>query len=113
MSTATNEEIPPHFILNWDHTGIKIAPSSWTMHRSGSKEVELTGVDDKNDNHWQYFLEVLPTNLALCKGWMIALSSSLVFSTYGTTIGFNILDHCFLIRPVFWCMSDIPSLMET
>lgn len=42
------EEIPPHLILNWDQTGIRIVPSSsWTMERHGSKRVELTGVDDK------------------------------------------------------------------
>ena len=42
------EEIPPHLILNWDQTGIKIVPSSsWTMNQSGAKRVEVCGVNDK------------------------------------------------------------------
>ena len=48
VSTVMMEEIPPHLILNWDQTGIKIVPSSsWTMDKCGAKRVELTGVDDK------------------------------------------------------------------
>ena len=48
VATVVMEEIPPHLILNWDQTGLKIVPSSsWTMDRRGSRRVELTGVDDK------------------------------------------------------------------
>ena len=42
------EQIPPELILNWDHTGIKIVPSSsWTMEQQGTKHVDLVGAGDK------------------------------------------------------------------
>ena len=48
VATVSMEEILPELILNWDQTGFKIVPvSSWTMDRSGSKRVEIVGVDDK------------------------------------------------------------------
>ena len=48
VTTVEMEEIPPHLILNWDQTGIKIVPSSsWTMNQSGAKRVEVCGVNDK------------------------------------------------------------------
>ena len=48
VATATMEEIPAKFILNWDQTGIKIVPSStWTMERKGANRVEMVVVNDK------------------------------------------------------------------
>ena len=48
VTTVTMEEIPPHLILNWDQSGIKVVPSSsWTMDKRGSKRVEIIGVDYK------------------------------------------------------------------
>ena len=42
------EEIPPELILNWDQTGIHLVPASaWTMELAGSKRVEISGVDNK------------------------------------------------------------------
>ena len=42
------EEIPPALILNWDHTSLKYVPvSSWTMAKEGSKQMEISGIDDK------------------------------------------------------------------
>ena len=42
------EEIPAELVLNWDHTGFKLIPSSvWTMERKGEKWVEIVGVNDK------------------------------------------------------------------
>ena len=42
------EDIPSDLILNWDHTGINIVPSSkWTMKAKGLKRVEAIGLHDK------------------------------------------------------------------
>ena len=42
------EEIRAELILNWDKTGINIAPSSaWTLEQKGSNRVEKTGVKNK------------------------------------------------------------------
>ena len=42
------EEIPPHLIINWDHTGIHYVPvGNWTFAKEGSKRVEIAGADDK------------------------------------------------------------------
>ena len=40
--------IPDTLIINWDQTGIKMVPvSEWKMDAKGSKEVSVTGLDDK------------------------------------------------------------------
>ena len=40
--------VPSDLILNWDHTGINIVPSStWTMEAKGSKKVAAIGLNDK------------------------------------------------------------------
>ena len=42
------EEVPPSLVINWDHTTMKIVPSSqWTMENRGTKYVEIAGIDDK------------------------------------------------------------------
>ena len=42
------EDVSSDLILNWDHTGINIVPSStWTMEAKGSKRVEAVGLNDK------------------------------------------------------------------
>ena len=42
------EDVPSDLILNWDHTGINIVPSStWTMEAKGSKRVEAVGLNGK------------------------------------------------------------------
>ena len=42
------EEIPKDLIINWDHTGSNLIPSSsWTMEKKGSWQVELAGLNDK------------------------------------------------------------------
>ena len=47
-ATVEMEEIPPELILNWDQTGIKLAPSTgWTMEEQGARRVELVGLNDK------------------------------------------------------------------
>ena len=48
VATVTMEEICAELILNWDKTGINIAPSSaWTLEQKGSNRVEMTGVTNK------------------------------------------------------------------
>ena len=35
--------------VNWDHTGLKYVPvSSWAMAKEDSKQVEISGNDDKH-----------------------------------------------------------------
>ena len=42
------EDVPPELVLNWDQTGIKLAPTtSWTMNEIGARRVELIGLSDK------------------------------------------------------------------
>ena len=42
------QEISDDLILNWDHTGINIVPSSaWTMDQKGQQHVDLLALDDK------------------------------------------------------------------
>ena len=42
------KDIPPELVLDWDQTGIKLAPvSSHTMDKQGSVCVEVAGVTDK------------------------------------------------------------------
>ena len=42
------KEVPPSLVVNWDHTVMKIIPSSqWTMEKRGTKRVEIAGVEDK------------------------------------------------------------------
>ena len=44
------EDVPPSLVLNWDHTAMKIVPSSnWTLEKKGTKRVEIAAIDDK----WQ------------------------------------------------------------
>ena len=44
-AVVTLEDISDQLILNWDHTGVKILPtSSWMMEEKGKKKV---GLDDK------------------------------------------------------------------
>ena len=41
VATVKMEEIPLELILNWDQTGMKIAPSdTWIMDRQGVRQVE-------------------------------------------------------------------------
>ena len=43
-AVVTLEEIPKDLILNWDHTGLKIVPTScWTME----EKVEIVALNDK------------------------------------------------------------------
>ena len=42
------KDIPNELVLNWDQTATTIIPSaSWTIEKSGTKRVEIAGVDDK------------------------------------------------------------------
>ena len=42
------KEVPPSLVINWDHTAMKIVPSSqWMMEKRGTKRVEIAGIDDK------------------------------------------------------------------
>ena len=46
--TVSIDEIPPALIVNWDQTAIHYVPqSNWTMAKSGSSRVEVTGLGDK------------------------------------------------------------------
>ena len=48
QSVIDMEEVPPSLVLNWDHTAMKIVPSSqWTMEKKGTKRVEIAAVDGK------------------------------------------------------------------
>ena len=41
-------DIPEDLIFNWDQTGIHLFPvSEWTMEKQGTKNIIVTGVDDK------------------------------------------------------------------
>jgi hypothetical protein len=47
-TVVTMEEIPPVLIFNWDQTGIQLIPvSPWTMEETGTKRVEISGIDNK------------------------------------------------------------------
>ena len=47
-AVVTLEDIPNQLILNWDHIGINLVPtSSWTMEEKGRKQVEIVALDDK------------------------------------------------------------------
>ena len=47
-AVVTLEDIPDQLILNWDHTGINVVPtSSWTMEEKGRRKVEIVALDDK------------------------------------------------------------------
>ena len=49
-SVIEMEDVPPSMVINWDHTAMKIVPSTnWTMEKKGTKRVEIAGIDDK----WQ------------------------------------------------------------
>ena len=42
------EDIPNELIVNWGQTAMKLVPSgSWTMEKKGTKQVEISAVDDK------------------------------------------------------------------
>ena len=47
-SLVCMEEIPNQLLINWDQTGLKLAPSSnWIMEKCGAKCVGITAIDDK------------------------------------------------------------------
>lgn len=47
-SKVSEHKIPPEMIVNIDQTGISIVPvSDWTMELEGSRQVPITGLDDK------------------------------------------------------------------
>lgn len=49
-AVVTLEDIPDQLILNWDHTGVKIVPTSFRMmEEKWKKKVEIMARDDK----WQ------------------------------------------------------------
>jgi hypothetical protein len=49
-SRVRDDNIPNDLIFNWDQTGVKIVPASeWTMEVVGSKQVSVTGLDDKRE----------------------------------------------------------------
>ena len=44
--------IPDSFIFNWDHTALRLVPSSdWTMEMSRSKRVPIAGTEDKKRDY--------------------------------------------------------------
>ena len=48
--TVTKHAIPVSMIVNFDQTGSKFVPcSEWTMAQEGSKQVEVTGLNDKRE----------------------------------------------------------------
>ena len=48
MSVVAMKEIPPELIINWDHTALKLVPSSnWTMEKKGIKRIEIVAINDK------------------------------------------------------------------
>jgi hypothetical protein len=49
IEKCVNEHnIPDDLILNWDQTGVKLIPGGdWTMDAKGSKQVKITGLNDK------------------------------------------------------------------
>ena len=47
-TTVTEYSIPPSMVVNFDETGVTIVPTSnQTLHAQGSKQVPITGVDNK------------------------------------------------------------------
>jgi hypothetical protein len=45
---ATEHDIPPELCLSLDETRLPIVPvSDWTLEREGSKQVAITGIDDR------------------------------------------------------------------
>ena len=49
IEKCVNEHnIPDDLILNWDQTGVNLIPGGdWTMDAKGSKQVKITGLNDK------------------------------------------------------------------
>ena len=48
VDAITTHNIPPELAINMDQTIVKIVPTDdWTMAESGSKQVSITGLDDK------------------------------------------------------------------
>ena len=45
---AESHKIPLELIINWDQTGIQLAPTSnWTMEKCGAERVEIAALGDK------------------------------------------------------------------
>ena len=45
---ATDKQVPPQLIINWEQTRLKCCScSSWTMEEEGSKQVQIAGLNDK------------------------------------------------------------------
>ncbi|ELT88046.1 hypothetical protein CAPTEDRAFT_206510 [Capitella teleta] len=56
--TVRESEIPDGMIVNFDQTGLNIVPiKSWTLGQRGSKQVKITGLDNKRQQN----KEVPPT----------------------------------------------------
>jgi len=52
LAVVKMEEIPDELILNRDHTPANIVPGSqWTMAQKGAKQIEMIGLDDKQQIH--------------------------------------------------------------
>ena len=49
VKAVTDEHsVPPELVLNWDQTGCSVVPGGdWTMEERGSRQVKITGLDDK------------------------------------------------------------------
>ena len=49
IEKCVNEHnIPDDLILNWDQTGVNLIPGGdWTMDAKGSKQVKITGLNDR------------------------------------------------------------------
>jgi hypothetical protein len=49
IEKCVNEHnIPNDLILNWDQTGVNLIPGGdWTMDAKGSKQVKITGLNDR------------------------------------------------------------------
>ncbi len=47
-NTVKKYKIPDQLIINFDQTSVNIVPvSDWTLEKEGSKQVDITGIDDK------------------------------------------------------------------
>ena len=87
-------EISPALVLNWDHTGLKYVPVlSWTLAKEGSKQVEISGIEDKSQITAVFTISLdgsfLPIQLIYCGKSRACLPSTKFPSHWHITYSHN------------------------
>ena len=73
--------IPSELVINWDQAGVKVVPSqNWTMEQQGASRVEIAGINDRSQLHWQaQCLESFSQSSSSTRGKLCALTLSSPF----------------------------------